>query len=249
MRIVVMFICTFLMCCGWIKAFQVSGKNTELVSEFLLNPTPKRENAKGTENKKQQDFKVTEKIELLDKRKSTIAKLIEMANDGSREINNLTFYKPIDSLPNIVETLGSYRAIESIPLLIKIKGRVALEQVNSFGQRESVPVFNYFYAAKALADIGNPAVEALLQEFTNNSEYSILNIQLNALILRQVYGKQVALYLLSELNPNTSSVQSANKLNIARETIQNYDSQFWGFNGQILGFRQSSIELRKKLGY
>ena len=240
MRNVIMYGCAFLMCCGWAEAFQLS--------EASSNPTEVK-NIKRTVDKKDQDFPIAKTTGLHRDRKATIARLIQVANDNAREIKTLTFYKSDDSLRNVVSVLGSYRAIEAIPVLIKLKAKVAREQVNSPSLREPVPVFNYFFAAKALAEIGNPAAEPLLNEIKDKNEYSTLDIQLNGLILREIYGKQIALYILNSLNSSELTEQNSKKLSIVRETIENYDPRSWGFNGQTLGFRQSSTELRKKSGY
>jgi hypothetical protein len=44
-------------------------------------------------------------------------------NRCREEVKNLTFFKADDSLPNVVDVLGNYRAIESVPLLIQLKGK------------------------------------------------------------------------------------------------------------------------------
>lgn len=186
-----------------------------------------------------QDFSIAEKIKALDDRKAVISRLLMLVNNYTKGIERLTYFSADNRLPNAVEVLGSYRAVESVPLLMQIKGRVVNEEVTTLGQRESVPVFEYFFAAKALADIGNPAAEQVLLEITDRSERSALDIQLDALILNEIYGEKVSLFILTGQRSNITYAQQTEKLNLAMDTIENYNSLTWKFDGKTLGPRKS----------
>lgn len=210
------------------------------INQNSKNETPSAQNQRletvklDKQNYQDQEFSNSDKLRLLDERKSKIAELLNIVNNNTPRIENLTFYRSDDVVPIVVEVLGAYRAEEAVSLLMKIKSKVVREQVKQLGRREPVPVFNYFFAAKALAAIGPLSGKEILYELTDGREYSILNTQLNALILKEIYGDKISLCILSEQYNSSLSSENAIKLTIAKEIIEQYDGLSWYFDGKKL---------------
>lgn len=226
---------------------QIAQTNIGSTHQSYLDDKSEKRNFIRLDTEKRQSNEITEKKKQIDDCKDSLLQLSEI-EDNNLNINNLTFFKSNDSFPNFIKTLGKCRTSESVPFLVKIKGKVALEQVNSTSTRgERVPVFDYFFAARALAYIGAPAIEPLLTELKNENDYSDLDIQLNALILKEIYGEQVIGSVLNELGKNSLSPKSARKAIMAKEVLEKYDNFTWGFNGRTLSPIESRVELKKKL--
>lgn len=248
MRILFICISISLIFLVWAGIAQIAQTNIGSTYRNSPSQTSEKKVSVQLDGGKKQNLQIIRKKEQIDDCKDTAARLSEIENDSSYNISKLTFFKSNDSFPNIIKILGSCRTTASVPFLVKIKGKVALEQVNSLSIRgERVPVFDYFFAARAMVNIGTASIEPVLTELTNDIDYPDLDIQLNALILKEIYGEQVSASVLNEISSRDLSPKSTRKITIAKEVLERYDSFTWGFNGKTLSPIESRVELKKKL--
>ncbi|RJP42081.1 MAG: hypothetical protein C4547_00930 [Phycisphaerales bacterium] len=168
-------------------------------------------------------------LALVEQRKAEVRELVVIVEQWSARADGLKFYKNDDPLYIAVQLLGEYRAVEAVPLLMQMKARVAHQGLADSGQRELVPPFDSFFAAKALVSIGAPVVQPILNQLESNESLSLLEVQVNGLILREILGIGLTTLVLEDRIASGVNETTKARLQSARGVAREYD-RFWVFH-------------------
>jgi len=139
-------------------------------------------------------------------RQASVKQLIDIVESASRKPKLL--WDDSIHMNAAISLLGSYRATEAVPLLIR------LIDVETASLNSSLTPLNNFPSCNALIQIGNPSVSAILDALKEEQEVSERKLRLYAYIIRSIDGTDVGSYRLQLAKKGVTGTQKINTLNL-----------------------------------